>query len=142
MKRLVKEIREILSPEKCLSVELHSGDYMDPQHGGLTQDEALEQVRCLIECGMVDFMEISGGNAEQKTSKLQNSFGGKSLEKAPKRESTRIREAAFTEFAERVESCSLIFPFSFLEVSGAGMGWQTLLIRGPATLSDLVGQRC
>lgn len=34
------------------------------KEGGLTTDEALEQVRWLITCGMIDMVEISGGNAE------------------------------------------------------------------------------
>lgn len=101
LKRLVTEIREVCPPPFCLSVKLNSGDYM--KDSGLTQDEALEQVRWLVECGMVDFVEISGGNAEQSTSKLHNSFGDKTISVAPKRESTRIREAYFTEFAERVQ---------------------------------------
>lgn len=63
-----------------------------------------EQVRWLTTCGHVDLVEISGGNAENKTSGLHNSFGKQSLEKAPKRkESTRIREAYFTEFGEKVK---------------------------------------
>lgn len=71
--------------------------------GGLTQEEALSQVEWLVTCGLVDFVEISGGNAEQRSSGLHNSFGKKSLSKAPTiKESTRIREAYFTEFAERV----------------------------------------
>ena len=71
--------------------------------GGLTQDEALDQVRWLVTCGMVDFVEISGGNAEQKTSGLHNSFVKATIRTAPKiRESTRIREAFYTQFAERV----------------------------------------
>lgn len=44
------------------------------ENGGLGQDEALEQVRWLTECGMVDFVEISGGNAENKTSKLHRKY--------------------------------------------------------------------
>ena len=103
LKRLVKELRAELPPPLCLSVKLNSGDYMGEDEGGLTQDEALEQVRWLVECKLVDFVEVSGGNAEQKTSKLHNSFNDKSLERAPKRTSTRIREAAFVEFAERLE---------------------------------------
>lgn len=39
---------------------------------GLSTDEGLEQVRYLVECGEVDFVEISGGNAENKTSKLHS----------------------------------------------------------------------
>jgi hypothetical protein len=96
------------------------------ENAGLTTDEGLEQVRWLVECRMVDFVEISGGNAENKTSKLHSeflnvlrwfklvtdcmlsdSFGAETMEKAPKiKESTRIREAYFTEFAERVQHLS------------------------------------
>ena len=70
LKRLVTEIRAICPRPYCLSVKLNSADYM--AQGGLSQDEGLEQVRWLVECGMVDFVEISGGNAENKTSKLHS----------------------------------------------------------------------
>lgn len=101
LQRLVTEIRELCPYPFCLSVKLNSGDYME--HGGLTQDEALEQVRWLTTCGLIDMVEISGGNAETKNSGLHTSFAKKSLEQVPKKkESTRIREAYFTEFAERV----------------------------------------
>lgn len=60
LQRVVTEIREMCPPPFCLSVKLKSADYMTS--GGLTQDEALEQVRWLASCGMVDFVEISGGN--------------------------------------------------------------------------------
>ena len=93
------------------------------KEGGLQPDEALEQVRWLINCGMVDFIELSGGNAEgsQGSSRLasacrifgQNfelisrsfadSFKTKSITKAPViKESTRVRESFFSDFAERV----------------------------------------
>lgn len=62
MQRIVKAVREACPPPYCLSVKLNSGDYMAA--GGLTTEEALEQVRWLVECGMVDLVEISGGNAE------------------------------------------------------------------------------
>lgn len=101
LKLLVMEIRADHPAPFCLSVKLNSGDYLEK--GGLSQDEALEQVRWLVTCGMVDFVEISGGNAEQRTSGLHNSFSVKSLSVAPKiKESTRIRESYFTEFAERI----------------------------------------
>jgi len=101
LKRLVTEIREENPAPFCLSVKLNSGDYME--EGGLTEDKALEQVRWLTTCGMVDLVEISAGNAEQRFSGLHNSFGTQSLRTAPKiKESTRIREAYYTEFAERV----------------------------------------
>ena len=134
LKRLVKEIRNVCPRPYCLSVKLNSADYMATGMG-LSTDEGLEQVRWLAECGDVDFIEISGGNAENKTSKLHSmrsradssqrslanfaffsdSFANKSLEKAPKRASTRIREAYFTEFAERVQGLKSEVP---IQLSG------------------------
>ncbi|KAI9694717.1 MAG: hypothetical protein M1822_000333 [Bathelium mastoideum] len=113
LQRLVTEIRAVCPPSFCLSVKLNSGDYM--AEGGLSQDEALDQVRWLLECGMVDFVEISGGNAEQSTSKLHNSFGNKSLSAAPKKQSTRIREAYFTDFAEKIAALKSEVP---IQLSG------------------------
>jgi len=73
LKRLVKKIREICPRPYCLSVKLNSADYMDVGQG-LSTDEGLEQVRWLVECGDIDFLEISGGNAENKTSKLHSRY--------------------------------------------------------------------
>lgn len=105
--------------------------------GRLSQDEGLEQVRWLVECGQVDFVEISGGNAEDKTSGLHSkkfssnhqilltafvlgSFGTNSIHKAPQRaEPTRIREAYFTEFAEKVQHLDSKVP---IQLSG---GWSS-----------------
>ena len=78
LKRLIREIREVCPPPYCLSVKLNSADYME--NGGLSQEEGLEQVRWLVECGMVDFVEISGGNAEQTSSKLHSLFAPPSHE--------------------------------------------------------------
>ena len=131
LKRLVQEIREVCPPPFCLSVKLNSADYM--ADGGLSQEEGLGQVKWLVECGMVDLVEISGGNAEQTTSKLHSglncalgllycadcivdSFSTKTLDKAPKKsESTRIREAYFTEFAEKVQALNSKVP---IQLSG------------------------
>ncbi|KAL6243105.1 hypothetical protein RBB50_010205 [Rhinocladiella similis] len=113
VQRLIEEIRAVCPPPFCLGVKLNSADYMD--EGGLTQDEALGQVRWLVECGMVDFVEISGGNAESTTCELQNTFGEYSLTKAPRRESTRIREAFFTGFAEKVQQLNSRVP---IQLSG------------------------
>lgn len=49
------------------------------------------------------------------TSLFPDSFGSKSIDKAPKRESTRIREGYFTEFAERVEGLNSRVP---IQLSG------------------------
>ena len=70
LKRLVTEIRAFCPRPYCLSVKLNSADYMD--NAGLSQDEGYLQVKWLAECGMIDFIEISGGNAENTTSKLHS----------------------------------------------------------------------
>jgi len=70
LRRLVTEIRAVCPPPLCLGVKLNSADYMAA--GGLQQEEALEQLRWLVECGMVDFVDISGGNAEAATDKLRS----------------------------------------------------------------------
>lgn len=136
LKRLVTEIRADHPPPFCLSVKLNSGDYM--AEGGLSQDEALEQVRWLVTCGLVDFVEISGGNAEQSSSGLHNSFGAQTIKVAPKiKESTRIREAFYTEFAERV--ALIPNPKAPLQLSG---GFRSRTGMADAVLSgacDLVG---
>ena len=75
LKRLVREIRDACPPPYCLSVKLNSADYMTT--GGLSQEEGLQQVRWLVECGMVDFVEVSGGNAEQTSSKLHSLSAGR-----------------------------------------------------------------
>lgn len=132
LQRLVQEIRQKCPRPYCLSVKLNSADYME--QGGLGQDEALGQVKWLVESGMVDFVEISGGNAEQKSSGLHSkyfhrpeschetkltlrgdSFGKKSMDKAPQRSSTRIREAYFTEFADKVRAIGSDVP---IQLSG------------------------
>ncbi|KAK5708652.1 hypothetical protein LTR17_020484 [Elasticomyces elasticus] len=102
LRRMIKEVRAVCPRPYCLSVKLNSADYMDKGEG-LEVEEGLEQVRWLRECGMIDFVEISGGNAEQKNSGLHNSFGAKTVASAQKmKESTRIREAFYTAFADEV----------------------------------------
>ncbi|KAK4542728.1 hypothetical protein LTR36_006300 [Oleoguttula mirabilis] len=114
LKRLVTAIRSEHPAPLCLGVKLNSADYMDAGQG-LQQDEGLEQVRWLATCGMVDFVEVSGGNAENKTSGLHQSFGRKTLDRAPKEESTRIRESFFTEFAEKAQAMQSPVP---IQLSG------------------------
>lgn len=135
LKRLVHEIRVRCPPPYCLSVKLNSGDYMGTE--GLQQEEALEQVRWLVTCGMIDFVEISGGNAEQKNSKLHNSFPSKTISKAPKmRESTRIREAFFTEFAEKIQAMKSPIP---IQLSGGFRSRTGMADAIDSGVCDLIG---
>lgn len=136
LKRLVREVRAMCPAPYCLSVKLNSGDYMEGSEG-LQQEEALEQVRWLVTCGMVDFVEISGGNAEQKNSGLHNSFGKKTIEKAPKvKESTRIRESFFTEFAEKVQAMKSPVP---IQLSGGFRSRTGMADAIDSGICDLIG---
>ncbi|USW51770.1 Putative NADH:flavin oxidoreductase/NADH oxidase, aldolase-type TIM barrel [Septoria linicola] len=135
LKRLVREVRARCPPPYCLAVKLNSGDYMGEI--GLQQDEALEQVRWLVNCGMVDFVEISGGNAEQKTSGLHNSFKKKTISEAPKiKESTRIREAFFTDFAEKVQKMESPIP---IQLSGGFRSRTGMADALDSGVCDLIG---
>lgn len=104
---------------------------------GLQQEEALDQVRWLVTCGMIDFVEISGGNAEQKTSGLHNSFGKKTIDKAPEiKESTRIREAYFTEFAEKIQKMESPIP---IQLSGGFRSRTGMADAIDSGVCDLIG---
>lgn len=73
LKRLVKkdsgDMPEAILPFRQIELSRH----MDVGQG-LSTDEGLEQVRWLVECGDIDFLEISGDNAENKTSKLHSRY--------------------------------------------------------------------
>jgi 2,4-dienoyl-CoA reductase-like NADH-dependent reductase (Old Yellow Enzyme family) len=120
LKRLVTEIREEFPPPFCISVKLNSADYMTDGQG-LQASEGLEQVRWLILCGMVDMIEISGGNAENTTSKLHNSFGAKTMDRAPERKATtRIREAFFSDFADEVQKLQVAGSKGYVPIQLSG----------------------
>ena len=98
---------------------------------GFSIDKGLGLVKWLVECGDVDFIEISGGNAENKSSKLHSKtlinlsvirlliehfarFTQKEMPaKAPKiSESTRIRKTYFVDLPERVQGLDTTVPHS------------------------------
>ena len=49
------------------------------QRVGLSTDEGLEQVKRLVECGNKDLVEVAGGKAENKSSKLHSKTRGTSV---------------------------------------------------------------
>lgn len=61
MLEIVDLIRKQVSDDFLIGVKLNSSDYVQ---GGLTEDDALLNVKWLSETGQVDFVEISGGNYE------------------------------------------------------------------------------
>jgi len=70
-----------------VSIKLNSADF---QSDGFSEDESVEVVRALADEG-IDLIEVSGGTYESPAM-----VGG------ARRESTRLREAYFLEFAERI----------------------------------------
>ena len=136
LQRLVTEIREKCPAPYCLSVKLNSADYMDKGEG-LEVAEGLEQVRWLRECGMIDFVEISGGNAEQKHSGLHNSFGKRTMSRGQKMSSsTRIREAFYTDFAEQVKAMDSTIPIQLSGGFRSRTGMADALYSG---ICDMIG---
>lgn len=96
----VRTVRKAVGPDYPVSVKLNSSDF---QKGGFTNEESLQVVEWLNECG-VDLLEVSGGNYEQVA--LWGLDGGGNTanteESAAKRESTRQREAYFLEYAKEI----------------------------------------
>jgi 2,4-dienoyl-CoA reductase-like NADH-dependent reductase (Old Yellow Enzyme family) len=84
---IYKEIRNRVGADFPIAIKLNSADF---QRGGFTEDESLATILALDEAG-IDLIEISGGTYEKPIMQL-----GK-----PK-ESTRLREAYFLDFAKKV----------------------------------------
>jgi 2,4-dienoyl-CoA reductase-like NADH-dependent reductase (Old Yellow Enzyme family) len=96
--QIVKEVRKKVGPSFPISVKLNSSDF---QKGGLTEEESIEVVKSLDKAG-IDLLEISGGTYEKLAFFLLND------EKDQMRESTKIREAYFMDFARKVRTVSEI----------------------------------
>lgn len=86
---LVAAVRSATSPRFVISVKLNSADF---QRGGFGEDDSLRVIGWLQEAG-IDLLEISGGNYESP-----EMFTGADAHAS----STRLREAFFLRFAEKV----------------------------------------
>lgn len=98
-------LRECVSAAKreggdgfTLAVKLNSADF---QKGGFSHEDCLAVVDMLNDLG-VDLLEISGGSYEQP--KMMNQEGLKPAEAPKVRDSTRLREAYFLEYARSVKT--------------------------------------
>jgi len=92
---VVKSVRDVVGPDFPISVKLNSSDF---QKGGFSSEECIHVAKWLEDAGL-DLLELSGGTYEQLSF-----FGtGEPGKKAPQlAESTRLREAYFLDYAERV----------------------------------------
>lgn len=102
------EMRRQVGPDFPVGIKLNSADF---QKGGFTEEESLAVIKELEKRG-IDLIEISGGTYEAPamTGATQ-----------PKKESTKLREAYFLDFAEKVRTevkCPLMLTGGFRSTSG------------------------
>ncbi|EPQ32228.1 uncharacterized protein PFL1_00425 [Pseudozyma flocculosa PF-1] len=105
---IVDGVRAATGDDFLVGVKLNSSDYVQ---GGLTEEDALLNVRWLAENGGVDFVEISGGNYENPSFVMEGfdseaekaKVSGKQYQpKTSKR--TAAREAFFASFSRQCRS--------------------------------------
>lgn len=90
---VLKSVREAVGPNFPVAVKLNSADF---QKGGFAFEDSL-QVAQWLEDGGIDLIEISGGTYEQP--KLVGIAGLEEEEQQNVKQSTRMREAYFVDFA-------------------------------------------
>ncbi len=97
-----RAIRAAVGPKFPVGIKLNSADF---QRGGFTEEESLDTIRALADAG-IDLIEISGGTYEAPamTGLKQGKATDKVLGKKQVKESTRLREAYFLEFAEKARA--------------------------------------
>jgi 2,4-dienoyl-CoA reductase-like NADH-dependent reductase (Old Yellow Enzyme family) len=88
---VVKAMRERVGAAFPIGIKLNSADF---QKGGFTEEESLDTIRALAQGG-IDLIEISGGTYEAPA------MTGVKAQQQPVKDSTRVREAYFLEFAEK-----------------------------------------
>ncbi|MDE2419191.1 MAG: NADH:flavin oxidoreductase/NADH oxidase family protein [Burkholderiales bacterium] len=97
-RRFVLEVywamRKAVGAKFPIGIKLNSADF---QRGGFTEEESLDTIRALADAG-IDLIEISGGTYEAPA------MTGVKVGKTPAKESTRLREAYFLEFAEKARA--------------------------------------
>lgn len=98
---IIRSVRKVVGPRFPLSVKLNSSDF---QKGGFSNEDSV-QVAQWLEKESLDLLELSGGTYEQLSF-----FGtGEKGKKAPQlAQSTRLREAYFLDYAERIRKATKI----------------------------------
>jgi 2,4-dienoyl-CoA reductase-like NADH-dependent reductase (Old Yellow Enzyme family) len=95
----LRATRRAVGADFPISIKLNSDDF---RKGGFTNDECVQVVKWLND-EPLDLLELSGGNYEQPAL-LGHEGDASTAAAAPRRESTRRREAYFLEYAERVRA--------------------------------------
>ena len=84
-------MRDAVGPAFPIGIKLNSADF---QRGGFTEDESMYTIRALSDAG-IDLIEVSGGTYEAPA------MTGVKAASAPMKDSTRLREAYFLDFAAK-----------------------------------------
>jgi 2,4-dienoyl-CoA reductase-like NADH-dependent reductase (Old Yellow Enzyme family) len=95
--QIIDAIRAVVPQRFALGVKLNSADF---SAGGLTEEEAHDQIRWIDEHGGIDFIEISGGTYEAPAM-VGTEYQSRS-------ECTRKREAYFIDFAAKIRTTTRI----------------------------------
>lgn len=91
VREIIEQTRERVPASFAIGIKLNSSDYVK---GGLSEEDALQNVRWLAETHMVDFVEVSGGTYEKPAMFAEAD--------APKQSaSSHRREGFFASFAKR-----------------------------------------
>ncbi|WFD43508.1 hypothetical protein MPSI1_002170 [Malassezia psittaci] len=97
IREIIEQTRQRVPASFAIGIKLNSSDYIQ---GGLTEEDALQNVKWLAESGMVDFVEVSGGTYEKPAM-----FNEAEVPKQSDR--TKRREGFFLEFSSR---CHTVLP--------------------------------
>lgn len=90
---VVAAVRALVGPHFPIAVKLNSSDFVQ---GGFTLDESAKVVQWLNDAG-IDLLEVSGGTYEQLEFM-------KARDPDEVRDSTRVREAMFLEYAKKLKA--------------------------------------
>lgn len=115
-----RAIRTVVGPDYPVGIKLNSADF---QRGGFTEEESMAVVDALVQAG-INLVEISGGTYEAPA-----------MTGARMAESTRLREAYFLEYAEKVRK-RVTVP---LVVTGGFRSGAAMLAALASGATDLVG---
>ncbi|PWY98479.1 FMN-linked oxidoreductase [Testicularia cyperi] len=97
---IIDAVRQKVPHDFLVGVKLNSSDYVQ---GGLSEDDALQNVKWLAEHGGVDFVEISGGNYENPSFVMSGFDSEKELAKIGGKTSTPATTTATADGDAKVQ---------------------------------------
>lgn len=64
LRRIVTEVRGNVPKDFVVGVKLNSADFVDRKAVTTSDESALQHVRDIVSWGLIDFLEITGGDYE------------------------------------------------------------------------------